>query len=89
MAVARDGSVLVTWEQASRLHPVVDDGWHCHRVGVTDHTRDDTETQDNNNGIAARMRLVAQKRLRRRVRLVRRPDQPDQHPGHRSHSATT
>jgi hypothetical protein len=27
VAVARDGSVLVTWEQASRLHPVVDDGW--------------------------------------------------------------
>ena len=27
VAVARDASVLVTWEQASRLHPVVDDGW--------------------------------------------------------------
>ena len=27
VAVARDGSVLVTWEQVSRLHPVVDDGW--------------------------------------------------------------
>jgi hypothetical protein len=27
VAVARDGSVLITWEQASRLHPVVDDGW--------------------------------------------------------------
>jgi len=27
VAVARDGSVLVTWEQALRLHPVVDDSW--------------------------------------------------------------
>jgi hypothetical protein len=27
VAVARDGSVLIRWEQASRLHPVVDDGW--------------------------------------------------------------
>ena len=27
VAVARDGSVLITWQQASRLHPVVDDGW--------------------------------------------------------------
>jgi hypothetical protein len=27
VAVARDGSVLITWEHASRLHPVVDDGW--------------------------------------------------------------
>jgi hypothetical protein len=27
VAVARDRSVLIRWEQASRLHPVVDDGW--------------------------------------------------------------
>jgi hypothetical protein len=27
VAVARDGSVLITREQASRLHPVADDGW--------------------------------------------------------------
>ena len=27
VAVTRDGSVLITWQQASRLHPVVDDGW--------------------------------------------------------------
>ena len=27
VAVARDGSVLVTWEEASRLHPVIDDSW--------------------------------------------------------------
>jgi hypothetical protein len=27
VAVARNGSVVITWEQASRLHPVVDDGW--------------------------------------------------------------
>ena len=27
VAVARDASVLVTWEPASRLHPVVNDGW--------------------------------------------------------------
>ena len=27
VAVARGGSVPITWEQAARLYPVADDGW--------------------------------------------------------------
>jgi hypothetical protein len=31
VAVVRDGSVLVKWEEASTLHPVTDDGWQLPR----------------------------------------------------------
>ena len=36
VAMAPDGSVLITWEQATRLHPVVNDVWQLPPPGLVD-----------------------------------------------------
>ena len=67
MTVARGCLVLVTSEPASRLVPWLMTAGSCDRVvDNADHRRDDTETQENNNGITAECALPAQESLRRR-----------------------
>jgi hypothetical protein len=43
--ISRDGSVLITWEQASRLIPWLMTAGSWHRVVGNDDRRDETETQ--------------------------------------------
>jgi hypothetical protein len=90
VAVARDGSVLITWEEASppsrgRWRLATATSWR-----VMDHRRDDTpRRKENNNGITAESACPGKSGYVGAVQLARRPINRISTPGHRSNSATT
>jgi hypothetical protein len=66
VAGGRDGSVLITWEQASRAPiPWSMTAGSCHRVVRNGPQTDDAETQRQQQRHHGRMRLPARERLRR------------------------